>query len=72
MIVNGYRDPGRSWVFGLGWPEVVIILLALVLIFGPKKLPALGRSLGQSLRGFKDGMDSAQGTDRDDHQPPRA
>lgn len=59
-------------MFGLGWPEVLIILLALVLIFGPKKIPTLGRSLGQSLRGFKEGMNSAQTTDGDETDRPQS
>ncbi len=41
-------------MFGLGWAEVGLILLAAVIIFGPKKLPELGGSLGKSLRGFRD------------------
>lgn len=41
-------------MFGLGWAEVIIILIVAVLIFGPKKIPELGSSLGKTLRGFKD------------------
>lgn len=40
-------------MFGLGWPEVGIILVVAVIIFGPKKIPELGSSLGKTLRGFK-------------------
>ena len=40
-------------MFGLGWLEVGLIILAAILVFGPKKLPAIGKSLGQSIRGFK-------------------
>lgn len=43
-------------MFGLGWPEVTIILLVVVVIFGPKKLPEIGSSLGKTLRGFKEGI----------------
>ncbi|PSB15324.1 twin-arginine translocase TatA/TatE family subunit [filamentous cyanobacterium CCP2] len=45
-------------MFGLGWPEVLIILLAAVLIFGPKKIPEFGSALGKTLRGFKEEMDT--------------
>ncbi|MEL6137729.1 MAG: twin-arginine translocase TatA/TatE family subunit [Cyanobacteria bacterium J06626_23] len=45
-------------MFGLGWPEVGIIMIVAVLIFGPKKIPELGSALGKTLRGFKDGMDA--------------
>jgi sec-independent protein translocase protein TatA len=45
-------------MFGLGWPEVLIILLAAVIIFGPKKIPEMGSALGKTLRGFKEEMDA--------------
>ena len=41
-------------MFGLGWAEVVIILIVALVIFGPKKLPELGSSLGKTLKGFKE------------------
>ena len=41
-------------MFGLGWPEVGIIAIVAVLIFGPKKIPELGSALGKTLRGFKE------------------
>ncbi len=41
-------------MFGLGWPEVGVIVIAAVLIFGPKRIPELGSALGKTLRGFKD------------------
>lgn len=37
----------------LGWPEVLIILAVLLLLFGAKRLPEMGKSLGRSLREFK-------------------
>ncbi len=40
-------------MFGLGWTEVVIILIVAVVIFGPKKIPELGSALGKTLQGFK-------------------
>ena len=43
-------------MFGLGWPEVGVIAIAAVLIFGPKKIPELGNALGKTLRSFKDGL----------------
>ncbi len=44
-------------MFGLGWLEVGLIGLAALVLFGPKRLPELGASLGKSLRGFKDELD---------------
>ncbi|WP_277875612.1 twin-arginine translocase TatA/TatE family subunit [Anabaena subtropica] len=41
-------------MFGLGWPEVAIIVVVAVVIFGPKKIPELGSALGKTLRGFKE------------------
>lgn len=40
-------------MFGLGWPEVGVIMIVAVLIFGPKKIPELGSALGKTLKGFK-------------------
>ncbi|MGQ9510596.1 MAG: Sec-independent protein translocase subunit TatA/TatB [Thermaceae bacterium] len=39
----------------LGMPEILVILLIALLLFGPRKLPELGRSLGQSIREFRRG-----------------
>ena len=53
-------------MFGLGWPEVMIIGLVAVLIFGPKKIPELGSALGKTLRGFKEEMDNPDAEDKDE------
>ncbi|WP_117237583.1 Sec-independent protein translocase subunit TatA/TatB [Thermus sediminis] len=39
----------------LGMSEILVILVVALLLFGPKKLPELGRSLGQSIREFRRG-----------------
>jgi sec-independent protein translocase protein TatA len=41
-------------IFGIGLPEMGVIVVIALLVFGPKKLPEIGRSLGQAIRGFKD------------------
>lgn len=53
-------------MFGLGWPEVGIIAIVAVLIFGPKKIPEIGSALGKTLRGFKDEMDAEAAADFED------
>jgi len=41
-------------IFGLGLPEMMVIMVFALLIFGPKKLPEIGRSVGKTIRGFQD------------------
>jgi sec-independent protein translocase protein TatA len=45
-------------MFGLGWPEMGIVAVVALLIFGPKRIPEMGRALGKTLRGFKDEMNT--------------
>ncbi len=40
----------------IGLPEIAIVLLIVLVIFGPKRLPQLGRSLGGGMREFKDAV----------------
>ncbi|MDQ1466152.1 MAG: sec-independent protein translocase protein TatA [Actinomycetota bacterium] len=44
-------------MFGLGAPELLIVLLIVLLLFGGAKLPKLARSLGEASREFKKGVD---------------
>ena len=41
-------------MFGFGWLEAGIIGIVALVIFGPKKIPEMGRALGKTLTGFKD------------------
>ena len=43
-------------MFGFHAPELIIILVIALLIFGPKKLPEMGSSIGKSIREFRKGM----------------
>jgi sec-independent protein translocase protein TatA len=47
---------------GIGIPELAIVLVIVLLVFGPKRLPQLGKQLGGGMREFKD---SIQGKDND-------
>ena len=42
-------------IFGLGVPELLIILAVALLIFGPKNLPKLGSALGRTVKNLRDG-----------------
>lgn len=46
---------------GLGTGEIVLIVLALLLLFGGKKIPELMRGLGKGVKEFKDGKDGVEG-----------
>ena len=48
----------------IGWQGAIIILVVLLVVFGPKRLPEMGRSLGRGMREFKDSV-----TGQDDEPP---
>jgi len=52
-------------MFGIGAPELVIVLLIVLVVFGGAKLPKLARSLGQAQKEFKQGL-SEGGREDDD------
>ena len=47
-------------VFNLGPMEIILIVFALLLLFGAKRLPGLARGLGQGIREFKGAVDGAK------------
>ena len=49
----------------IGWPEIVLILVVVVLIFGATKLPDLARSIGASAKEFRKGLDEGIKDDED-------
>jgi sec-independent protein translocase protein TatA len=55
----------------IGIPELLVILVILVVIFGPKRLPQLGRQLGSGMREFKDGVTGKGGSDDEDEAGDR-
>jgi sec-independent protein translocase protein TatA len=69
------------FALGLGWPEIIGILVIVLVLFGAKKLPELARGLGQGIKEFKKATKDVQedlqrSMDDDDHRPtpslPRA
>lgn len=57
------------FIGGLGTSEVLLIVLALLLLFGGKKLPELMRGAGRGIKEFKDAMNKPV-TDEDDDKKP--
>jgi sec-independent protein translocase protein TatA len=53
----------------IGIPELLVLLLVILLVFGPKRLPEMGRSLGRGMREFKD---SISGDKNHDDERPQA
>jgi sec-independent protein translocase protein TatA len=47
--------------FGVSLPELLILLVVLLLVFGAKRLPEMGRSLGKGMREFKDSVSGLDG-----------
>ena len=50
----------------IGIPELIIVLVILLVIFGPKRLPGAGKALGTGMREFKDSLTGGKGDDDDE------
>ena len=47
---------------GLSFGHLILVLLIALVFFGPSRLPSLGKSLGEAIRGFKDGLNGLDDT----------
>jgi sec-independent protein translocase protein TatA len=56
----------------IGLPEIAIVLIIALIVFGPKRLPELGRSLGKGIREFKGSISGEHDDDDDDDERRKA
>ena len=56
-------------ILGMGVPELLIILVVILLIFGPKNLPKLGSALGKTVKNLREGMGAGDGFMWSDPEP---
>jgi sec-independent protein translocase protein TatA len=72
--LDGYRGPnGTVAPVNLSAPELLIILLVVLVLFGGAKLPKLARSMGQAQNEFKRGLkEGAEDDEAEDETPPKA
>jgi len=54
----------------LGFGEILVVLALALLFFGPSKLPQLGSSLGEAIRGFKKGMSGLSEDEKEQEKLP--
>ncbi len=55
-------------IFGVGMPELLLILLICLLVFGAAKLPEIGRALGKTIREFKKSLKETDSDQKEDKQ----
>ena len=66
LVSTAYDQRGFAVFNSIGPTELIIVLVIVLLIFGPKRLPGLGRQLGTGMREFKDSISGKSGRDDDE------
>ncbi|HLQ77513.1 MAG TPA: twin-arginine translocase TatA/TatE family subunit [Terriglobia bacterium] len=52
-------------MFGLGVPELLIIAVVVFFLFGAKRIPQMGKAVGETIKGFKKSMEGEPGSPKD-------
>lgn len=64
-----------AFINNIGMPELIVIFVVVLLLFGPKSIPKLARALGQGIREFKDATnkvtESITNMDKEDEEPAK-
>ena len=60
-------------MFGIGWQEILVIVLIILLLFGARKIPEMMRSIGKGVRELKKGMKDIESDTKEDVEgkPPK-
>jgi len=54
----------------IGWQELMIVLVIVLILFGPKRLPQLGKTIGKTMRSLREGVEGKLGDGDDDEDVP--
>ena len=59
-------------LIGLGWPEMLVVILIVVILFGARRIPEVAKGLGEGIRSFKTGLQGDERREIDEGKTPRA